>query len=968
MGQKRDSRYTRGDRRGFNGCAWVAGCLVGMALALSPVTLRAQTATTHFEIQAGPLSAALLNFSTQSGVAVGLNQEWARGRSAPALNGSFTHEQALHRLLEGSGLTFEFTSSQTVRIVQPERRSERPSLPALASVPPIKPIPSLEPPPEEITVTGTRLQGIGNASVETRTYNRERIEQSGQSTLTGFLSTLPEVSVTQPINSVAVLGATASVQLRGLPIGTTLVLLNGQRLDTSALAGASFDMNLLPSALVDRVEIVPVGSSAIYGSDAIAGVVNIITKQKTDGFDVNHTYSSASHFKDRRSNASGGASWETGYLSVGLAYQRRSGLSGSDRDATASFDFRQYAAVGGRDARTNACLPGTIASTNGAAISGLGASTATIPANIAGKPTIADFLPGAGKTNPCGRVGNSINPTAQYGTFVSGEQEVGDVKFFGSLLFSRQRNNSNSDFGVALTNQVLPASNYYNPFGQAVLVSTRLPLSGVYTTATNFLKPTVGIKGSFKGWDYQAYAGIIRDVGSLDSHTGYNTASLAAALASGSAATALNPFNPSASAPGVIDSIDLSLSYKYQSKAALAGGYVRGPLFAVPAGDMQLVLGGEIERDTILQNVTSNADASRRTKALFTELAVPLIADTAIGSVSSTAALRYNDYSDFGTRLVPQYGVVWSITPELSLRASYSESFKAPSLTQLYKTRLTYSTTTSSYPDPLNKGVLYNFTALFGGNPALQPETGRSQSIGLNWNRADLYGLRVAATYFRTQEENRIVDALSFTQSLIDNPSILPGRVFRDAAGRLTLVDQSNANFGSIDVAGVDLDLSLRFDTPIGEFTPAISISQFTKYRAAVSPVSGLVDRLGKATLSDVWAPRTRGTLSLGWAFEAYRASLSARYVGPYTDYPGLNNLTRRIGGYAFLDGSFEVDLSEHALGKFLPGKSYIRVTGANLLNKQPTYSNYASGRFGYDPSQDDIIGRLIGVTVGVRW
>jgi iron complex outermembrane receptor protein len=228
--------------------------------------------------------------------------------------------------------------------------------------------------------------------------------------------------------------------------------------------------------------------------------------------------------------------------------------------------------------------------------------------------------------------------------------------------------------------------------------------------------------------------------------------------------------------------------------------------------------------------------------------------------------------------------------------------------------------------------------------------------------------MELGVTYFRTQESNRIVSPGSFLQAIINDPTILPGRVQRDASGRISSIDTSYANFGSIDAAGIDVDLSFRIQTALGEFRPTLSVSQFTKYMAAITPTTGLVDRLSKATNSDVWAPRTRGTLGVSWSRDGYRANLAARYVGHYTDYPGVNNLTRTIGGYAFLDGGFEIDLSKLAQFDGFRSKSYVRITGSNLLDKKPTYSNYANGNWGVDPLQDDLIGRLLGVSVGIRF
>jgi iron complex outermembrane recepter protein len=439
-------------------------------------------------------------------------------------------------------------------------------------------------------------------------------------------------------------------------------------------------------------------------------------------------------------------------------------------------------------------------------------------------------------------------------------------------------------------------------------------------------------------------------------------------LASSSPATALNLFNPGASAPGVLESIGLTRHFIYEVTTALGGGYVQGPLLSLPAGDLQVVVGGELQRDTFLRNSSTFSSAYRRSKAAFGELSIPILTDSIVGSLSFNAAVRVTDYSDFGQRYMPQYSGQWTIIPDVALRASFGKSFRAPQLLQLFQGSTMAPQAAGNFFDPLFKGATYTYTALTGGNRDLQPELGRSYAFGATWKRADWLGMELGVTYFRTQESNRIVGPGSFIQALVNDPNLIPGRVIRDATGRVSLIDVRFANFGAIDAAGVDIDLSFRVPTSIGDFRPSVSISRFTKYMAALTPTTGLVDRLSKASNSDVWAPRTRGTLGVLWSYDAYRANLLTRYVGHYSDYPGANNLTRTIGGYAFVDGSFEIDLSKFAMFDRVPGKSYVRFTASNLLDKKPTYSNYLGGSLGYDPLQDDIVGRLLGMTVGLRF
>src|SRR6202007_1519215 len=140
---------------------------------------------------------------------------------------------------------------------------------------------------EEIVVTGTRLElSKGEGPQEVQVYTEETIRRSGQTTVGDFLNTLPGVSLIVDPGSLQTAGFATSVRLHGLPLGTTLVLIDGRRMETTSAAAFDdvFDLNNVPLAAIERIEVLPQGSSAIYGSDAIAGVVNIILKKDFEGF------------------------------------------------------------------------------------------------------------------------------------------------------------------------------------------------------------------------------------------------------------------------------------------------------------------------------------------------------------------------------------------------------------------------------------------------------------------------------------------------------------------------------------------------------------------------------------------------------------------------------------------------------------------------------------------------------------
>src|SRR5258708_24638036 len=191
---------------------------------------------------------------------------------------------------------------------------------------------------EEVVVTGSRIPLAAQERAQDVTiFTRADIDRSGQTTLTDFLNTISDVSVGSTENLFQNPVGGTSVTLHGLPVGTTLVLINGRRVESSpaqargGTANVFFDLNNIPFAAVERVAIVSEGSSAVYGSDAIGGVVNIVLHNNFDGLDTKLTYGGAEGTRDGNASVFWGRKFEGGSLSAMATYQDRTALNGVDR-------------------------------------------------------------------------------------------------------------------------------------------------------------------------------------------------------------------------------------------------------------------------------------------------------------------------------------------------------------------------------------------------------------------------------------------------------------------------------------------------------------------------------------------------------------------------------------------------------------------------------------------------------------
>jgi iron complex outermembrane receptor protein len=325
---------------------------------------------------------------------------------------------------------------------------------------------------EEIVITGTNLVSPIK-SVPVNTYSSEEITKSGKTEVAQFLNQLPEVSVA-PVGNAASRGLGQSViRLRGLPDGATAVLIDGH---TTGVGGvnirAAFDLNAVPLGLIDRIDVVPVGSSAIYGSDAIGGLVNIVLKKNFDGLGATAAYTAADGFGTEQATLFGGHAFARGNVTLGVTYSNNDALYSYQRPLTADSDWRRFADRGGIDFRTSTCVPGTVSAASGT-LNGVGATTAAIPAT--GSNNTANYVAGAGQTNLCSTFDGSnalVPPRRRWSGVGSANFDIADgMTAYATALASRADVDTTRAF-FRVRNVRVPATNAFNPFDQADHVIT----------------------------------------------------------------------------------------------------------------------------------------------------------------------------------------------------------------------------------------------------------------------------------------------------------------------------------------------------------------------------------------------------------------------------------------------------------------------------------------------------------------
>jgi iron complex outermembrane receptor protein len=849
---------------------------------------------------------------------------------------------------------------------------------------------------EEVIVTGSRIPlAAQERAQDVKIFTRADIDRSGQTTLTDFLDTISDVSVASTENLFQNVVGGTSVTLHGLPVGTTLVLINGRRVESSpaqARGGSGnvfFDLNNIPFAAVERVEIVSEGSSAVYGSDAIGGVVNIVLNDNFDGLDTRLGYGGAEGTRDASASVLWGRKFESGSLSAIATYQDRTALNGFDRgeilrgaDPGGSMNFSNFYRY--------SCSQGNVLFPNGFSFDGgkTSVSYAAVPAGLTGIATVGDFAATAGTLNSCTTrtpysYGDLIPATNRAGLYVAGHLAVADsTELFTELLYSHVKQTQQFFPSLSLLGDPIDgiavykvgATNPYNPFGETVGVAMVDPSAGIahYQLATDFGRGVLGARGTIAAWEWETAALLSGESSQYDLFGGPNSTLARAALNSSDPATALNPFvNVPSGSPALLHSLVYAdQAEHYRGQTADVTAFVRGQ---IPGADrIKIVVGGEYEHDLVAWNNISvqstppgGPEFTRSIVAGFAEAHIAFAETHAEGGIrevlGAIVAGRYDHYSGFGGKFTPQYGVELRPTNTLLIRATYSDAFKAPSLYTLYAPqRVTPDTLLF---DPLHGDKPVMATLITGGNPDARPELGLSRTLGLVYSSQFIPGFRAAFTYWSIDETDSIQTLGA--NVLLQNEASFPALIVRDAAGNLVSVDATATNFGNIHVKGVDGELSYKSATRMGEFGAVIRATDTYQYTSALIPGAPPLNGTSVAQDTGQWAPRLKGGIVATWEQRALSVAVSGRYTGRYQDYDSA----REIGDFWLFDVSATLNVNRaFDVKSSQPRDSYVKIGAVNAFNRLPQNSNFDFGTVGYDPTQSDIRGRFVYAQLGVRW
>jgi iron complex outermembrane receptor protein len=824
---------------------------------------------------------------------------------------------------------------------------------------------------DEIIVTGSRIERSGEGPAPVQVFTKETFQQLGAATVQDVLRYTPQQPFTRAQHYYQ--SGAEYAQMRGIGVDTTLILINGRRVvpTSNSLVLNAFDLNTIPLAAVERIEVLSDSASAIYGADAMGGVINVVTKKSIPQPVIDVQYGGVEGGGETlRSSLSVGFDTDRWRSSLILDYFEQDFLVGTQRERWSNQDYTRY---GGTDYRSMAGRPGTIRSSTGQNLPGLSSSFATVPEGSTGIGlTPADFAATAGMRNRTSTLSASSAIPKAHQRSAAGFAEFDltpDLTAFAQVLYTT-RDTVSRDESYAVQGTV-PATNPFNPFGEKVAVD--MLLTGVPTRqfvhGLELTRGVGGLRGLLEsGWEWEIAATASSETDDAYTTHQVSAARVAAALAATDPTRALNPFvDGPAGSPELLASLITPNVQHHFSRGRQLSGFMRGSLLDLPAGSLDAVLGGEWRDEAVIYgDLTQSVDDGRQAKAAFAELSVPLVSSTPYqkGDVLAiTVAARLDDYNDFGSTVNPQLGVMFRPVSDLLLRGSFGTSFRPPSLYELRSPRLTAANVPLS--DPARNNMLTSVSLVVGGNPNLQPIEADSMTAGFVLTPSAVPGLRLLGNYWKIHTNHRVT-VLHFSQ-LLANEDAFSERIVRAeptaadiAAGRpgqLLQLDISRLNFGRLTTSGIDLEVGYELPTSLGTFTPRLSATWVDEFVAVDIPGEAPIDRVGIAHTSGS-IPRWRAVGSLAWQRGGLGVSTTVDWRPAYMDANATGITGRKLPARTLVDLQGTL-----ALDQLLPtGRLWqdfkLQLGVKNVFDEQPPFAEIGYA-IGFDSSQGDLAGRF---------
>ena len=815
-------------------------------------------------------------------------------------------------------------------------------------------------------VTGSLIRQTDKVGFnQVQVVSQKDIQDSGSTTVSDFLRQTSANSANswsegQTSNFAA--GA-AGIALRGLSEKYTLVLVDGQRVAPFAFFSNSvdsfFDLNTLPLNDIDRIEIVKTGAVSQYGSDAVAGVVNVITKHDFQGLQLDGGLGSSV------SNSAGNGTYKFGVLAgfgdlnsdrfnvtVAASAYKDNGSTLADRDSTQNQDFTNRSGGFSLLSPSYWNMPdGSAMSTGGCAGGGTTRPAATNSLTAGSAGTVCSY--------------NTANDTSiapmmeRYNVKVHADFKISDtMSAYADLLESNNTSTQNdgvpvvgSPQGAALVynpatklvspfNFTVPASNQYNPFGVDTPLTYAFPHSVSETTDANYYRAATGLKGSFSlpygDWDWSTSLSHSQSTVSNTYSGQLNVNALTNIYQNG-----VFDFGNPAATPNGLNGLYQNANNLGISKLDTVDATVSTPnLFHLPAGDVGVGFGAqfthqseiiepgyEYAQGTVISPDLETVNGQRNVAAVYYQVDVPLLRN-----LTFSQSGRYDHYSDVGGAFSPRFALRYQPVQALTMYTSYSRGFRAPTFVE--------DSASKTIGIQVDSQTGQNYTSITEGNPNLAPE--RTKNLNIGFEVSPTRTTDIGFDWYKIRVDNVIGQGA-------------PSSQVTDANGNLIYAVIPYQNLGYLDTNGFEGTLRQALPTAVGTFTLAADWAYVNSFKLG-SPGSAPINGAGNNfTITQPFGgsfPRWKGNTSVDWNYHKWDAQLTWEFTGPYAQNLFPTPAPNKVGSY-----------SQFNLMVSYSGFKHWTIYGGvdNIFNRTPPYDPiFANGTLdqsGYDTSVYNYLG-----------
>ena len=842
---------------------------------------------------------------------------------------------------------------------------------------------------DDVVVTGSRIAGGDRLApvdvVDRRTFAASGVSDASQLVrlLTANSGSEAQVDqLNQPQSS-----GTAQFNLRNLGLGATLVLVDGQRWTNSAVVatdGSAFvDINaLVPMIALQRIEAVKDGASAVYGSDAVAGVVNFITRKGVTRPEVSARYAVADGSEESVIEAIGGLSLAGGDLTLAASHFHRSALGSDERAFTQAETYGRASWT----AVTSYGQPGSYYRPSRGGYS---------PDPDCGNPAFAEAYRNSATDSFCRLDYSDFFDLAPEETrtqlFADYHRPLAgaDLWLQGAWSSSETVARQSPSLPILAQSLTVPASHPDNPFGEDVLFRGRLLGAEAGASAADFAYQTWrlagGLSGDFaNGWTWDLSATVSRQHVAYDKPDVIGSA-LQNALnglggpgcdpATGTAGVgACRYFNPFGSAylgtgtandADLIDSLIGSTGLRGAAGLTTLDASAGGQALAWDGGAVDLALGAQYRRSTFRHDWSDRVNAGDLLTAGYSPdfdgaqqaLAAFVEARVHLGDrIEAQLAARYEAYDGDNGQVSPKVAVRWDATDALALRASWSQGYRAPSVYALTGAQ-------AAQPSVFDRGAFVFVNTLTSGDANLKPEESESLTLGALWR--PLPGLELGLDAWRFDYTNLVVKESAqavIDQAADDDAAGLTGtpaqaRVTRSGSGALTFVQLYFTNASSIETQGLDLSARYSRDLWGGLVSTSATWTHVDRYDIRLTPGAAATSGVGWTNLNTLGRslPQDRGEFALSWTGAANSLTALVHYTSGYrNDRSGITdpNIASQTTADLLYTRSLGADL-DLSLGV------------VNLTDEDPPLAQFA---LGYDPVVADPRGRVFSLGLTKRF